>query len=318
MRSGQRRWTGRAGRTVLAALALLLAGTAAATASLPSPLALRLAAAGLAPPPAVDPAGAGVAAPATGPAPGGTAPGEAAARLQHKVERTRAAGAAVIVAWGLLAWEYGDRPPHLESEGWFEAGTDEGGADKLGHLYTGYALARGMAALYRGWGLGTADAAREGALTSLLVTTVMEVGDGFSPYGSSGEDMVMNLAGAAAGYALAAHPQWRERVDLRLEYRFHGFVEDITTDYEHARYLVALKPAGWRVLDVAPLRWLELQAGYFARGYDDPLRADSRTTFVGVGLNLPWLARRAGAPRLGTFLQFYQPPETALRAEDRR
>lgn len=309
------------GRLLLAALLCLAGASASAEIALPSPLALTLAAAGLAPlqgrvagPDTGAPVPGADSAPAVGP----VAAARGQARLRDRVRHTRAAGAAVIVGWGLLAWEYGDRPPHLESEGWFEAGTDEGGADKLGHLYTGYVLARTMAALYRSWGLATPMAAKEGALTSLLVTTVMEVGDGFSPYGSSGEDLVMNLAGAATGYALALHPAWRERVDLRVEYRFHGLSGDLTTDYEHARYLVALKPAGWRALDVAPLRWLEVQAGYFSRGYDDPRRADSRTTFAGIGLNLPLLARRAGLARTGAFLQFYQPPETALRREQRQ
>jgi hypothetical protein len=232
------------------------------------------------------------------------------------VHRSRALGAGAIVAWGFLQWDYGERPFHVESEGWFGPRTPEGGADKLGHFYTAQVLSRVTAALYRGWGLEPERAAREGALTSIVVTTVMEVGDGFSPYGVSGEDLVMNLAGALAGQALARRPDWRERVDIRVEYRFNADARDISTDYENARYLVALKPAGFAALAHGPLRWLELQAGYYARGYDDPVAPDRRTPYVGLGLNLPLIARSAGLDRFATFLQFYQPPGTTWRAED--
>lgn len=254
------------------------------------------------------------------PAPAATAAGPPGAEEEaaRRVRDSRLAGAALVGAWGLLQWDYGERSFHTRGEGWFGPDTPEGGADKLGHLYTGYLLARGTAALYRRWGMAPERAALEGALSSLAVTTAMELGDGFSPYGFAPEDMVMNLAGAAAGYALARHPAWRERVDLRVEYRFNRQVHDITTDYSHARYLVAFKPAGFAALDATPLRWLELQAGYFARGYDDPLAPDRRTAFVAVGLNLPLLARAAGLERTAAVLQFWQPPDSSLRHEEPR
>lgn len=325
MRSSREDRRGR-GRGVVALAATLLSVPAAgAVAELPSPLALALAPAGLVATRAGGPAG------QEGPAPAATAPPPAPTRepaaatavdpaspALGRVHRSRAIGAGAILAWGLLQWDYGDRRFHAKSEGWFEAGSPEGGADKLGHLYTAQVLTRVAAALYRDWGLEPETAAREGALTSIVVTTVMELGDGFSPYGVSGEDMVMNLAGAWAGEVLARRPDWRERVDLRVEYRFNDDTTDISTDYEHARYLVALKPAGFPVLARGPLRWLELHAGYYVRGYEDPAVPDRRTPYVGLGLNLPYLARRAGLSRTATFLQFYQPPGAALRAEDPR
>lgn len=248
---------------------------------------------------------------------GGAGP-EVAAEAMRQVRRSRALGIGVVLAWGLAHWEYGEQPLHARSEGWFGRDTPEGGADKLGHLYTGYVVARSLAALYRDWGLDPGTAARQGALSSLLLTSVMELGDGFSPYGVSGEDAVMNLAGAWAGLELARHEAWRERVDLRVEYRFNRDAGDITTDYEHARYLVALKPAGFRAWRDTPLRWLELQAGYYARGYDTPQAQRRRTAYAGLGLNLPLVLRHAGLERVATFLQFYQPPGSSLRLEDSR
>lgn len=305
-KDGMRRWWS----------GLLLLPALAGAAPLPSPVSLMLAQKGMVAPATPDPAPETTAA---SPAADALTEGSQARleRAELKVLRSRQLAAGVILAWGLLQWDYGSRPLHFRSEGWFGQSTPEGGADKLGHLYTGYLLARGMASLYRDWGLTVDRAAREAALTSVLVTTVMEVGDGFSPYGSSGEDLLMNLAGAWAGEALARSPAWRERLDLRVEYRFNTDTSDFTTDYEHARHLIALKLGGFDALRGTPLSWLEVQGGYYTRGYSDPLAPDRRTAYAGVGLNLPLLLRRAGQERTATFLQFYQPPGTILRLEDR-
>lgn len=237
---------------------------------------------------------------------------------QQRVALSRLAGVGTIVGWGLLQWEYGEQPFNANDEGWFQRDTDEGGADKLGHLYTGYVLSRTFGALYRDWGIEADRAAAQAAVTSLLVTGTMELGDGFSPYGVSWEDMVMNTVGAWAGYALMRNAAWRDRIDLRVEYRVNTDTSDPSTDYEHSRYLVALKLGGFEALRDTPLQWLELQGGYYVRGYDDPLAPDVRTSYVALGLNLSRLAQRAGLRRTATFLQFYQLPDSTLRLEDAR
>lgn len=233
----------------------------------------------------------------------------------QKLALSRWGGVGAVLGWGLLQWDYGKRDFHFADEGWFGRDTPEGGADKLGHLYSAYVLSRAFGSLYRDWGYDSARAAREAALTSLLLTGTIELGDGFSPYGTSWQDMTMNAVGAWAGYALMQNPAWRERLDLRVEYRFNSEAHDISTDYEHARYLVALKLDGFERLRATPLRWLELQAGYYARGYSDPAVPDRRTLYVGLGVNFSALARAAGFGRVATFLQFYQPPDSSLRAE---
>lgn len=232
-----------------------------------------------------------------------------------KLALSRWGGVGAVVAWGLVQWDYGAQGLHLASEGWFQHDTPEGGADKLGHLYTGYVLGRAFGSLYRRWDLSEAEAARQAALTSLLMTTTIEVGDGFSPYGISWEDMAMNALGAWASHALMREPAWRERLDLRVEYEFNSDARDISTDYENARFLVALKLAGFAPLRDTPLQWLELHGGYYARGYPDPQAPDRRYAYVGVGLNLSRLLRQAGFDGGATFLQFYQPPSTSWRAE---
>jgi len=45
----------------------------------------------------------------------------------------------------------------------------------------------------------------------------------------------MNCVGAATGYWFGTHPEWQQRVDLRLEYApsLSDFETDVITDYEH-------------------------------------------------------------------------------------
>lgn len=232
----------------------------------------------------------------------------------RRIAATRWIGAGVISAWGLLNWDYGEQSMHATSEGWFGADTNEGGADKMGHLYTSYVMTRAFDGLYRHWGAEGKSAARDAAISSLLITGFMELGDGFSPYGVSYEDMIMNVAGSLVGYQLATNETWERRLDLRMEYVPSGS-NDPLTDYENARYLMALKLDGFSGMAQTPLKWLELHAGYYVRGFDDPAATDHRIAYVGIGINLTSMFERAGWHRTSTFLQYYQVPGTSVRAE---
>lgn len=232
----------------------------------------------------------------------------------RRVTLTRWAGVGVITAWGLANWDYGEYALHATPEGWFDAHTREGGADKIGHLYSSYLLTRSFDGLYRHWGAKTPVAARDALISSLLLTGFIELGDGFSPYGVSWEDMTMNLAGGLIGYQLATHEGWQRRLDLRMEYVPSGNPDPLT-DYQHARYLAALKLNGFAALERTPLQWLELHAGYYARGYDDPSAPDRRISYLGLGINFSALLARTGWRRTAKVLQFYQVPGTSLRAD---
>lgn len=234
--------------------------------------------------------------------------------INGRIALTRWAGIGVITAWGLANWDYGDNALHATPEGWFDQRTREGGADKTGHLYTSYLLTRSFDGLYRHWGAEAPAAARDAFISSLLLTGFIELGDGFSPYGVSWEDMAMNLAGGLIGYQLATHEHWQRRLDLRMEYIPSGDPDPLT-DYQHARYLVALKLNGFTALEHTPLQWLELHAGYYARDYDDPDARDRRISYIGLGINVSALLQRAGWRRTATVLQYYQVPGTSLRAD---
>lgn len=227
-----------------------------------------------------------------------------------------------VGAYGVAAWEWGQSGFHGHSEGWFGPQTRYGGADKLGHAYTGAVTTALAASLYRRWGHDQAQAARLGALSGLLLTTTVELGDGFSPeHGFSWEDQLVNLAGVGLEYLRQRHPAWRERVQLRWEYWpspavRHGEHTDITTDYSGSRWLLALPLRAWSASD-SIFKWLELQAGYGSRGFAERDRAyfdvPSRHPFIGVGVHMPLVLGTLGAPAgLQRTFEYLQIPGTAL------
>lgn len=226
-------------------------------------------------------------------------------------------GMGVITAWGIANWNYFTKPPRASSEGWFGHDTPEGGADKFGHLFTTYATAQGISSLFEYWCFSPADAASYGALSSLAILGYMEVGDAFTDYGFSFEDLVANAAGALAGYYRYRYPGLARKVDLRWEIGLEPEQFDTTTDYDNSKYLVALKLNGFDTFHRGFFRHLELHAGYYARGYPDPDEPDERTLYVGIGLNLTDLFRRHGYKKTATFLNYYQPPGIYLPTEKR-
>ena len=200
---------------------------------------------------------------------------------------------AAVLGWGFANWDYGTGGPRFQDEGWFGRDTDEGGADKLGHLYTTYLFTHLFAGQYERWDFERDEAIRWGALSGLGVSTLIEVGDAFSDrYGFSYQDMVFNTLGAAAGYLLWAHPELSRKIDLRLEYNpfldgDHQF--DVTTDYDRLGYVMAIKADGFDFIENEYLKYLELHVGFRARNYDDYSDRpdiDLRKQFVSVGIGL--------------------------------
>ena len=233
---------------------------------------------------------------------------------EDKLLYTNIAVVGAITAWGIAKWDYGDNSATIGNEGWFGRDTKDGGADKLGHAYGTYVFSHGLGALYRHWGYDDERAARYGAFSAFGVQAFMEVGDSFSSYGFSWEDMVMNAAGAVAGYVFATQPELSRRVDFRVEYEPNFQTADIFTDYEHQKYLLAFKLDGFDTTRDTPLRFLELHLGYYARGYSQPNPAlTERNVYAGVAVNLSRLFDSGGWHKTATLLRYYQPPYTSLQ-----
>lgn len=232
---------------------------------------------------------------------------------QRKYHRLLAGATLGITAWGVVNWDYGARRPNSTSEGWFGRDTDSGGADKAGHFYSSYVMANALPSLYRDWGFSDAEASRRGLYSSLIINGVMEVGDSFSDYGFSWEDMVANGAGALAGYWLDRHPWWDERLTFRVEYLPRFDRSDIITDYENMKHLAALRLDTLFGQNQSLWRYLDVQAGYYTRGYEDALDVPRRYGYIGIGINLGSIAQRAGWRRTASFLRYWQPPDSSLQ-----
>ena len=222
-----------------------------------------------------------------------------------------------ITAYGIGYWDYFQTAPKADTEGWFGRTTKSGGVDKLGHFWTTYAVSHLFSHVYRWWDFEADQANTLGALSSLGVQTLMEVGDSFSgDFGFSYEDALMNVAGAGAAYILGKYPRLADKIAFRLEFRpetFSDLTSDLLTQYERQRYLIALKLDGFEMFRNSYLGYLELHAGYYARNYEGftPGSPDDRKRYVyfGVGFNVNKLVRHFVDTNVFDYLQV---PYTSL------
>jgi hypothetical protein len=237
-----------------------------------------------------------------------------------------------VTALGIYSWDWGSSKTFkVNDEGWFGEDTGSGGADKLGHAFSSYAMTNLLADRLAYKGRSPERAARNAALTTQAVMLYVEIFDGYSgDHGFSKEDMVMNALGSGLAYARAAAPGLRELIDFRLEYEASGYKGyRPLSDYSGQKYVLALKLSGIRGLNQSLLRHFELQTGYYTRGFSKEEKADGLTRqrhqFVGIGLNLNQLLfgnrtsrenelRHAG--RL--FFEHIQVPYTAARQVSER
>ena len=236
---------------------------------------------------------------------------------EHKLWASNIGVMSFITAWGVAKWDYFDRSPHAQPEGWFGQDTDEGGADKIGHLWSTYAVADSLAYIYEGWGYAPEQAMVNGAISSFAIMGFMELGDSFSDYGFSYEDMLMNTTGAAFSYLMFKFPELDKKIDLRWEYKPDFKETDFFTDYQNSKYLIALQLDGFEQLDGTPLEYLELHAGYYIRGFDnrDPNR--ERNLYLGVGLDVGKLLTKLGCGSFCGMFHYYQMPYTSATAKSK-
>ena len=196
-----------------------------------------------------------------------------------------------ITALGITRWDWGSSGFHFVSEGFFGKDTFNGGMDKLGHAWMGYALSDYLTWRIEHSSSDIAYADVTGAALSMGIMTGIELSDGLSSgYGFSYEDFIMDAAGAGFSLLRRRVPGLADLVDFRLQYipSGEGSGWDFATDYMGQKYVLALKPAGVRSLQDSPLRFVELQLGYYARGFGNGHAKSDReqNAYVGLGLNV--------------------------------
>jgi hypothetical protein len=229
-----------------------------------------------------------------------------------------------VTLFGINNWDWGTSGYHIENEGWFGTDTKYGGMDKIGHAYAGYVISQYFSQRIAHTVDDPANAAITGAILGMGFQTYIEFFDGFAgQHGFSYEDMIANGLGASFSFLQDTVPGLRDKLDFRLEYWGASDYHDWgpVTDYDGQRYLLAFKLSGFEELEDSPLRYVELQAGYFTEGYTDETRDagvdPERNPYVAIGLNLnellgmaPDVANTLPGHAAGTLLEYWQPPYT--------
>jgi hypothetical protein len=197
------------------------------------------------------------------------------------------------VYYGTGSFGWGESSFHFSNEGWFGKDTYALGMDKLGHTYATYIYADYFTQRIAHNTDNLAGAAVTGALLAFGVQTSVEIFDGFSSdYGFSKEDLIADGIGAGFSVLRNTIPGLAEKLDFRLEYINKGALADFNlfNDYTGQKYLLALKLSGFEQFEDTPLRFVELQAGYFARGFTPAEKAAGaelrREPYVAIGFNL--------------------------------
>ena len=227
---------------------------------------------------------------------------------------------------GVKSWDWGSSDFNVNNEGWFELDTGSGGADKLGHLYTSYAINEFFNTRLNNHTTNKRSAARNSAIFSSAVMFGVEVFDGFSDdHGFSYEDIVMNTLGIGVSYLKNTRPGLDEKLDLRIEYSpTNENSGKPFTDYSGYTYIAALKLGGFKRFKATPLKYFELQLGYHTEGFksnetNEFPEAKTELQF-GIGLNLSEVLfnkidkdkNRPIVQSLDTFFQYYRAPYTSI------
>jgi hypothetical protein len=223
----------------------------------------------------------------------------------------------VTIGVGVVTWDHFSSSFHFLDEGWFEQGSGYGGADKLGHAFSGYVLSDIYYSIYKNIGYSEKQANNLGALSAWSLMTFIEVGDGFSKdYGFSLQDETMNTIGVALSYFRNKYPALKEIFDYRLEWWPSNYYKDGNsdpfTDYSGQKNLIALKPAGIFHSDNELLKAVNLNIGFYTRGYEDDSHTDKRYLFFGVGLDITYILKELTGWNAWGVFDYFQMPFTYI------
>lgn len=215
-------------------------------------------------------------------------------------------------------------PFHFKSEGWFGKDTQTVGIDKLTHAFNTYLISEFLhARIHEETNASHGDAITAAVIASGLMA-FNELSDGIEPdSGYSMEDIVMNVAGAGFSVLRNTVPGLKEKVAFKLEIVPNEQIYSRTgkPHYEQMRYMFSIKGAGFKEIEKTPLRFLDLQLGYYASDFLNEDRAagiePKRHLFVGLGLNVGELLFGRSKSGVGkaanTVLDYLQLPYTSLR-----
>ena len=189
---------------------------------------------------------------------------------------------------------YDKQPFHFHQEGFFDADTTDGGADKASHFTDYYVITKEFGYFYQKIGYSESEARWLALGTTMLGGFINELSDGFTNHGFSPEDLLMDWGGGAVATLISA-----TRTGDLLGFRA-SHVPGAT--YIHDVYAADLKLAGVADrlgLNVGPLRFLFVSLTYGVKGYRGGGTPADQQRQVGleIGLNLEEILNAVGVNR---------------------
>ncbi|MDY6967498.1 MAG: DUF2279 domain-containing protein [Spirochaetota bacterium] len=171
-----------------------------------------------------------------------------------------------------------------------------GAADKFGHLYSSFLLKRFSTFLLHSSGSSKNRANIEGAILAELIMLATEIADGFSPdYGFDIYDFMFNNIGILIGMIFDWSPLLDRIFTLQFEYvptkemrEEFDLIDnhDLPTDYGGTKFMLTTKLAGIPYISLSPFRYINIDFGYYSRGYDQKyVKTKTRNLFFGISVN---------------------------------
>jgi len=186
--------------------------------------------------------------------------------------------------WSFDEWWKGEASPfHFYSEGWFNDYAL--GMDKVGHAFTSYFYFRTYRNIMLWGGYDKSTALWLGAGTTAFFALCVEIGDGFSPFGFSYEDLLSNLTGLGYGILQTQIPVL-QNFNLKWSYipgPGDAHAQHFTQFYDdHTYWLTAnmhnLLPESWQTY------WPEFLQ--LAVGYSIAEHQTKREAVIGLDFNI--------------------------------
>ena len=224
-----------------------------------------------------------------------------------------------IVLGGFYFWNYSDRWTGrfmVENEGMFRKDSYNGGADKLGHMYTWALLTRALAHNYERHGFTKKSSIFWGFTIPAFNGVLVELLDGYTDYNASTEDILFNLMGSGLGAFLYLHPKLDKTIHLDWSYLpssdFKKNVKrDFTTDYAGSVFTLELNGNGLKEIigyqNPLITDYFQLGLSYYSRGYSGELNTNKQR-FIGLTLGINFQQFFKEETSLKTFLKYYKLP----------
>jgi len=231
-----------------------------------------------------------------------------------------------FLTYGVFFWDWGGGVSGFNfiDEGWFGSNTYAGGVDKLSHMHSHYVIDRAVYYFYRRSGISHDESLKSAYIMASLLGLLVEVGDGFSHYGFSLNDIIANQIGATLGHILNQNAYLDELIGFQMRWWKENSPSsegsDPLGDYNNEKFVFNVRMAAIPTLrDFIGTRYLNMDLGYYARGFKttDPHEEKVRTLFVGASINMGQLIhdlfpKSEFAYGVSAVTRYYQLPYTSV------